>query len=77
MTKRSINIIKEYRNYLFMVDKNGKVLNTPEAGYEHSLDAIRYAITSIAKLSGMSEVFTAQKNRFSRNRGNYLYESNK
>lgn len=35
MTKRSVNIIKEYRNYLFQVDKNGKVLNDPEGGNDH------------------------------------------
>lgn len=45
VTKRSTHIIKEYRNYLFMVDKNGKVLNTPEKGNDHTMDAIRYALS--------------------------------
>ncbi len=45
MTKRSTHIIKEYRNYLFMVDKNGKVLNTPEKGNDHTMDATRYALS--------------------------------
>ncbi len=44
MTKRSINLIKEYRNYLWETDKNGKILNVPEQGYDHSMDAVRYAI---------------------------------
>ena len=47
VTSRSVNIIKEYRNYLWMVDKNGRVLNEPEHEWSHSMDAIRYAITSL------------------------------
>ena len=49
VTKRSINVIKEYRNYLFIVDKDGKVTNEPEHEYSHSMDAIRYGLTSILK----------------------------
>ncbi len=47
VTKRSINTIREYRNYLFLVDRNGKTLNTPEGGNDHAMDAIRYAMVSI------------------------------
>jgi len=49
MTKRSINIIKEYRNYLWATDKNGKFFspNIPEDGFDHTLDAIRYALVSL------------------------------
>lgn len=47
ITKRSINLIKEYRNYLWKIDKNGKVLNEPEGGLDHLLDATRYAVNSI------------------------------
>lgn len=43
VTKRSLNLIKEYRNYLWMKDKNGKVLNVPESGFDHCMDALRYA----------------------------------
>lgn len=50
VTKRSINLIKEYRNYLFAVDKSGKVTNIPEAGNDHALDAVRYAISSITPI---------------------------
>jgi phage terminase large subunit len=71
VTKRSVNIIKEYRNYLWMTDKNGKVVNVPEGGYDHSMDAIRYAMTSIMKLSGMGGVFKKQRDIFERNRGNF------
>ena len=44
VTKRSLNIIKEYRNYLWQVDRNGKTINVPESGFDHSMDAIRYAL---------------------------------
>ena len=47
ITKRSVNIIKEYRNYLWQTDKDGKLLNIPEAGFDHALDAVRYALTSL------------------------------
>jgi phage terminase large subunit len=47
MTKRSLNLIREYRNYLWQTDKDGKIINKPEPGFDHSLDAIRYAITSL------------------------------
>jgi phage terminase large subunit len=49
VTKRSTNLIKEYRNYLWMTDKEGKSLNVPEGGYDHILDAMRYAITSLKR----------------------------
>lgn len=46
VTKRSLNIIKEYRNYLWRTDKNDKILNQPEDGNDHMMDAIRYAVAS-------------------------------
>lgn len=55
VTKRSVNVIREYRNYLWRVDKNGKVINEPEHQFSHSMDAIRYGMDSIApdELSAM------------------------
>lgn len=49
MTKRSVNLIKEYRNYLWETDKDGKILNVPEHTFSHSMDAVRYAIVSLIK----------------------------
>jgi phage terminase large subunit len=51
VTKQSVNVIKEYRNYLWETDKDGKVLNVPESGFDHSLDAVRYALVSLSKKS--------------------------
>jgi len=61
VTKRSVNIIREYRNYLWMVDKNGKVLNEPEHQFSHSMDSIRYGIQTLNNDGG---VFKEQKNQF-------------
>lgn len=44
VTKRSTNLIKEYRNYLWMTDRDGKILNEPEDIFNHCMDAIRYGI---------------------------------
>ena len=65
ITKRSVNIIKEYRNYLWIVDKNGKMLNEPEHAFSHSMDAIRYAITSLLKTPDATddERFRIEQNR--------------
>ena len=47
VTKRSLNIIKEQRNYMWMIDKDSKILNIPEQGHHFIMDAIRYKITSL------------------------------
>jgi phage terminase, large subunit, PBSX family len=47
MTKRSVNLIREYRNYLWKTDKDGRILAVPEEGNDHALDAARYAIQSL------------------------------
>lgn len=52
VTKRSVNIIKEYRNYLWKVDKDGNVIvnpSVPEHTWSHSMDAIRYGLVSLIK----------------------------
>lgn len=42
VTKRSLNLIKEYRNYLWITDDDGKILNEPQEFMNHCMDAIRY-----------------------------------
>lgn len=49
VTERSVDIIKEYRNYLWVTDKDGKILNEPEHTFSHSMDAIRYGIVSLTR----------------------------
>jgi len=50
ITKNSINAIKEYRNYLWMEDKDGRILNEPEKMNDHCMDSIRYALLSLGRL---------------------------
>jgi hypothetical protein len=52
ITSRSVNGIKEYRNYLWMADKNGQVVtpNEPEKGNDHFLDAARYALETLGRI---------------------------
>jgi phage terminase large subunit len=47
VTKRSLNIIKEYQNYLWIIDREGKIINEPSPIYNHCMDALRYAINSL------------------------------
>lgn len=56
VTKRSVNIIKEYRNYLWETDKDGKILNVPEGGWDHAMDAGRYAMETLNIDRGMTEL---------------------
>ena len=44
VTKDSVNMIKEFRNYKWQEDKNGNVLNTPVDMFNHTIDAIRYGL---------------------------------
>ncbi len=44
VTKSSVNLIKELRNYKWM-EKGDKVLNKPVDDWNHLLDAVRYALT--------------------------------
>lgn len=45
VTKRSTGLIRELRNYTWRQDKNGILLNEPIDGYNHAIDAARYAVT--------------------------------
>ena len=44
VTKNSINMIKEFRNYKWQEDKNGVVLNIPVDMFNHTIDAVRYGL---------------------------------
>lgn len=57
VTKRSINTIAEYRKYLWETDKDGRVINQPIEIWNHSMDALRYGITSLAPIIRRKEIF--------------------
>lgn len=59
LTKRSLNLIKEYRNYLWKTDKNGLVLNVPEHEWSHGMDAMGYALTSLVPIIRRKEFIEA------------------
>jgi phage terminase large subunit len=45
ITKSSVNLIKEFRNYRWKQDRDGKSLNVPIDIFNHGIDATRYAVT--------------------------------
>lgn len=49
VTKTSINTIKEYRNYMWLKDKDGKILNEPSGVWDHTMSAIRYGLDSFRR----------------------------
>ena len=55
VTKRSVNLLKEYRSYLWITDKDGRILNEAQDYNNHALDALRYAINSLAPVHYMNE----------------------
>ena len=44
VTKRSLNTIQEFSEYVWMVDKNGNFENMPVDYSNHAIDAIRYVV---------------------------------
>ena len=44
VTKGSINVIKEFRNYTWSKDKEERYLNKPVDAFNHAIDATRYVI---------------------------------
>jgi len=47
VTKRSFNIWKEYMNYMWEIDKDGRIINVPSHRFSHSMDAVRYGMESM------------------------------
>lgn len=43
ITDTSTNLIKEYRNYLWVTDNDGKITDEPEHEFSHGMDAVRYS----------------------------------
>lgn len=46
-TKRSLNLEREYLAYLHKEDKDGNILNDPEDGNDHAMDALLYGFTGL------------------------------
>lgn len=46
VTKRSLNIIKESRQYRWKEDRDGRSVNEPIDAFNHAMDALRYGVFS-------------------------------
>lgn len=66
VTKRSVNIIKELRSYLWMTDKNGVIINVPIGIWNHHMDGMRYGFVSLIEFIS-ENVFDSQSNRMTMN----------
>lgn len=56
VTKESVDLIREQRNYTWKKDKDGKPLNEPIDKFNHALDAMRYALwTRFGKEAGSGQ----------------------
>lgn len=60
VTKRSTNILKEYRGYLWQTDKNGKTINVPTQILDHAMDAIRYGMNNLNSIG----IYSPNINKF-------------
>lgn len=58
VTKRSLNIIKEYRNWVWMTDKNGTIINVPMEAFDHHMKGIGYAMATLAPMLRRKEMFS-------------------
>jgi phage terminase large subunit len=54
VTKNSLGVIDELRNYLWKRDASGNYLNEPVDKYNHALDALRYGVTTFMQSRPMS-----------------------
>lgn len=49
VTKRSVNLIRELRNYSWVMDSQGNATNKPIDAFNHGIDAWRYAVRKLSK----------------------------
>jgi phage terminase large subunit len=64
ITKRSINGIKEYRNYMWDTDRDGNIINKPIDMWNHFLDATRYGFESLRPKKEHKQPRPAQRMKF-------------
>jgi len=56
VTRRSVNILKEYQNYLWLVDKNDKILNVEDPKcLNHHMRGIAYALCNLTPIKQRQE----------------------
>ncbi len=60
VTKNSVNLIKEFREYKWKQDKNGKMLDEPVDFQNHAIDALRYVALNKLKVANSGKYFILQ-----------------
>lgn len=56
VTKRSTNLIKANKNYVWETDMDGKPTNKPDHFWSDAMDAVRYGMSSIVPLKARQEM---------------------
>lgn len=57
VTKRSTNVIKSYRNYMWKTDRDGKVQDIPDHAFSDAMDAVRYAMNSMKPSEDKDKIY--------------------
>lgn len=58
VTKRSTNVIKAYRNYMWKTDRDGKIVEIPDHNLSDAMDAVRYAMETMRPNDSAGQEFT-------------------
>lgn len=58
VTKRSVDVVREFKNYTYRQDKEGNWMNEPVDAFNHAIDAIRYVVLE-KKMGGRREGLSA------------------
>lgn len=59
VTKKSTNVIKAYRNYMWRTDKDGNILDIPDHTYSDTMDAVRYALEAMRPAEDEDKIYTS------------------
>lgn len=78
VTKTSINLIKEYRNYVWATDKLGATIkpNIPEDALNHLLDASRYGLSTLKRRDPVREELKIKQSIYRRQERQKSIKSN-
>ena len=63
VTKSSVNLIKESRNYTWAKDRDGRATNAPIDTWNHALDSLRYALFSEFSEAGEGQYTIGFRNK--------------
>lgn len=71
MTKRSVNMIHEYRNYMWETDKEDRIINKPIDVFNHCMDALRYGLETYMR-SSSAEIGVVTVNPFQQKNKSFI-----